>query len=55
MTSKKTRGGSLPCHQLVHLPIALMRAREQVMAPIRNMLADSGITEQQWRVLRVLG
>ena len=36
------------------LPIALIRARETVMAPIRHMLADSGITEQQWRVLRVL-
>lgn len=24
------------------------------MAPIRDMLAESGITEQQWRVLRVL-
>lgn len=36
------------------LPIALARAREKVMAPIRQMLADSGITEQQWRVLRVL-
>lgn len=36
------------------LPIALMRAREKVMAPIRRMLADSGITEQQWRILRVL-
>lgn len=36
------------------LPIALMRARERVMAPIREMLAGSGITEQQWRILRVL-
>ncbi len=36
------------------LPIALMRARERVMAPIRGMLSDSGITEQQWRILRVL-
>jgi len=36
------------------LPIALMRAREKVMAPIRQMLSESGITEQQWRVLRVL-
>lgn len=36
------------------LPIALMRAREKVMAPIREMLSDSGITEQQWRILRVL-
>ena len=36
------------------LPIALLRARERVMAPIRAMLTDAGVTEQQWRVLRVL-
>ncbi len=36
------------------LPIALLRARERVMWPIRGMLADAGVTEQQWRVLRVL-
>ncbi|TCS59054.1 homoprotocatechuate degradation operon regulator HpaR [Primorskyibacter sedentarius] len=36
------------------LPIALIRAREAVMAPVRSMLAASGLTEQQWRVLRVL-
>lgn len=36
------------------LPIALIRAREGVMTPIREMLATTGITEQQWRVLRVL-
>ncbi|MDF1803764.1 homoprotocatechuate degradation operon regulator HpaR [Thalassovita sp.] len=36
------------------LPIALLRAREKVMGPIRSMLADVGVTEQQWRVLRVL-
>ena len=36
------------------LPIALMRSREKVMGPIRDMLRVSGITEQQWRVLRVL-
>lgn len=36
------------------LPIALIRARERIMAPIREMLAETGITEQQWRVLRVL-
>ena len=36
------------------LPIALIRAREGVMAPIRDMLSQTGITEQQWRVLRVL-
>ena len=36
------------------LPIALLRARETVMGPIREMLAQSGISEQKWRVLRVL-
>ncbi|THD72081.1 homoprotocatechuate degradation operon regulator HpaR [Thalassobius vesicularis] len=36
------------------LPIALLRAREKVMGPIRTMLSDVGVTEQQWRVLRVL-
>lgn len=36
------------------LPIALIRARESIMPPIRDMLAETGITEQQWRVLRVL-
>ena len=36
------------------LPIALIRAREGVMAPIREMLSETGITEQQWRILRVL-
>ena len=36
------------------LPIALLRGREVVMAPIREMLAESDINEQKWRVLRVL-
>ncbi|QYZ69128.1 homoprotocatechuate degradation operon regulator HpaR [Neotabrizicola shimadae] len=36
------------------LPIALLRARETVMGPIREMLAESGVNEQKWRVLRVL-
>jgi homoprotocatechuate degradation regulator HpaR len=31
-----------------------MRSREKVMAPIRDMLRASGLTEQQWRVLRIL-
>lgn len=33
----------------------LLAAREAVMGPIRPMLAKAGVTEQQWRVLRVLG
>lgn len=36
------------------LPIALLRAREKVMKPARALLADAGVTEQQWRVVRVL-
>ena len=36
------------------LPIAMLRARETMMAPIRQMLNKAGVTEQQWRVLRVL-
>ncbi|MDA0962497.1 MAG: homoprotocatechuate degradation operon regulator HpaR [Proteobacteria bacterium] len=36
------------------LPIALLRAREKVMGPFRAMLSDVDVTEQQWRVLRVL-
>ena len=36
------------------IPIALLRAREAVMAHFRPLLADRGYTEQQWRVLRIL-
>ncbi|MCB1363706.1 MAG: homoprotocatechuate degradation operon regulator HpaR [Rhodobacteraceae bacterium] len=45
--------GSLPKTNR-SLAISLLRGRERVMGPIRAMLADAGITEQQWRVLRVL-
>lgn len=48
-----TQRASLPSTER-SLPIALLRAREGVMGPIREMLADTGMTEQQWRVLRVL-
>lgn len=37
------------------LPIALLRARETVMARFRPILAARDVTEQQWRVIRVLG
>ena len=36
------------------LPIALLRARERVMGPIRALLSGADMTEQQWRVLRVV-
>ena len=37
------------------LTIALLRAREALMLSFRPMLAKHNFTEQQWRVLRVLG
>lgn len=36
------------------LPMALLRARDVIMAHFRPILARHDITEQQWRVLRVL-
>ncbi len=36
------------------LPMQLLKAREAAMARFRPMLRDHGLTEQQWRVLRVL-
>ncbi len=36
------------------LPIMLLRAREAVMKRFRPLLKSHGISEQQWRVLRVL-
>lgn len=53
MSHPKNPHHGLPSTQR-SLPMALLRARENVMSPIRMMLADSGLTEQQWRVLRVL-
>jgi homoprotocatechuate degradation regulator HpaR len=32
----------------------LLAAREAVMEPLRPILREAGLTEQQWRVLRVL-
>jgi len=37
------------------LPLALLRAREAVMVRFRPLLAERDMTEQQWRVVRVLG
>jgi len=36
------------------LPISLLRVRELLMEAVRPMLARHDITEQQWRVLRVI-
>lgn len=36
------------------LPMALLKAREAVMAHFRPILREHDITEQQWRVIRAL-
>lgn len=36
------------------LPIALIRARETLLRELRPMLAEAGVSEPQWRILRVL-
>lgn len=36
------------------LPMALLRARETVMEQFRPMLSRHDVTEQQWRVIRVV-
>ncbi len=38
-----------------NLPRLLLQARESVMAHTRPSLRDHGLSDQQWRVLRVLG
>ncbi|WBU59276.1 homoprotocatechuate degradation operon regulator HpaR [Paracoccus albus] len=37
-----------------NLPMSLLRAREHVMERFRPMLHRHDVTEQQWRVLRIL-
>lgn len=41
-------------HQQHRLPQHLLRAREAVMAYFRPVLNSYGLTEQQWRILRLL-
>jgi homoprotocatechuate degradation regulator HpaR len=47
----------LPPQPFVHrnLPRLLLQAREAVMAHTRPGLREHGLSDQQWRVLRVLG
>jgi homoprotocatechuate degradation regulator HpaR len=49
-----TGGGSALRPLERSLPIALLRAREAVMAEFRPILARHDVTDQQWRVLRAL-
>jgi len=36
------------------LPLALIRARESIMLPFRNLLRRYNLTEPQWRVMRTV-
>jgi homoprotocatechuate degradation regulator HpaR len=47
----------MPAQPFKHrnLPRLLLEARESVMAHTRPGLRDQGLSDQQWRVLRVLG
>jgi homoprotocatechuate degradation regulator HpaR len=61
MSSAKVINSALPQDTLLPrdtrraLPIALLRAREAIMARFRPILHARDVTEQQWRVIRVLG
>jgi homoprotocatechuate degradation regulator HpaR len=50
--SKRTSTALRPIER--SLAISLLRAREAVMARFRPVLRRHGVTEQQWRVIRVL-
>lgn len=61
MVTKKTDNPKTAGDDLFHpsdtrrsLPIALLRAREAMMSHFRPMLQKHGVTDQQWRVIRVL-
>jgi homoprotocatechuate degradation regulator HpaR len=48
MTAKSTR-----LHHR-NLPLLLLQARERVLSHFRPLLNANGVTEQQWRIVRVL-
>lgn len=54
MTDQDRRDGFEFARTRRSLPMALLMAREAVMERFRPMLNAQGVTEQQWRVLRVL-
>jgi len=53
-STKKTPAGICIRPTSRALPISLLRTREHVMEPIRPALAKIGLTEQKWRILRIL-
>ena len=53
--AKKQNGPGAPLH-FAHrnLPLLLLQAREHVISHFRPILNEHGITEQQWRIVRLL-
>lgn len=37
-----------------NLPLLMQQARERVVSPFRAIVAEQGLTEQQWRIIRVM-
>ncbi|WP_425097960.1 homoprotocatechuate degradation operon regulator HpaR [Tropicibacter sp. S64] len=54
MQTRQTASSTALARTRRTLPMALLRARETVMEQFRPMLNRLDVTEQQWRVLRVL-
>jgi homoprotocatechuate degradation regulator HpaR len=56
MTRQPPTASAAPSLRFGHrnLPMLLLRAREGVLAHFRPILKAHGITEQQWRIVRVL-
>ena len=54
MTNPDKSMDAAPRERRRSLAIGLLKAREAVMSHFRPILADHDVTEQQWRVLRVL-
>jgi homoprotocatechuate degradation regulator HpaR len=54
MTNPDKSMDASPRERRRSLAIGLLKAREAVMSHFRPILADHDVTEQQWRVLRVL-
>lgn len=55
MSSKASKVSSVKLRSLERsLPMELLKARESAMSHFKPMLREFGLTEQQWRVIRVL-
>jgi homoprotocatechuate degradation regulator HpaR len=56
MTRQASTAAAANAARFTHrnLPMLLLRAREGVLAHFRPILKAHGVTEQQWRIVRVL-